>query len=108
MVCIVIVQRRHRAQLERIFAEEREWELTEKTTLRAFGAEIWDCGCTDIYFCPTSKEMECPRHSGFAVCCAAPEAHILVRPLAVDASSPGESVAVSAPGGNRSGGGARG
>lgn len=61
-------------------AAEREWELTDKPTLRALGDEIWDCGCPDIYYCPAGGEMECPRHSGFTVCCSAPEDHVPVRP----------------------------
>jgi hypothetical protein len=77
----LIALRRRRAELERIVAAEREWELAEKPTLRAFGDEIWDCGCADLYFCPASEELACPRHSGFGVCCASPEAHVLVRPL---------------------------
>src|SRR5690606_41232635 len=30
---------------------------------------FYDCGCPDLYFCPTSQEVECPRHSGFDICC---------------------------------------
>jgi hypothetical protein len=40
---------------------------------------FFDCGCPDIYFCPTSQEIECPRHSGFTVCCDAVDRHIPVR-----------------------------
>ncbi|MEV7907829.1 hypothetical protein [Streptomyces anulatus] len=38
-----------------------------------------DCGCPDIYYCPRAGEVECPRHSGFDVCCDALEQHILIR-----------------------------
>jgi len=38
-----------------------------------------DCGCDDIYYCPTSNDIECPRHSGFDTCCAHPDKHIQVR-----------------------------
>ncbi|MFC7590944.1 hypothetical protein ACFQYP_50115 [Nonomuraea antimicrobica] len=40
---------------------------------------FYDCGCPDIYFCPTSEEVECPRHSGFAVCCDNVPGHIPAR-----------------------------
>jgi hypothetical protein len=38
-----------------------------------------DCGCPDLYFCPRSDSIECPRHSGFDVCCDRPGDHISVR-----------------------------
>ncbi|WP_393167808.1 hypothetical protein [Nonomuraea marmarensis] len=41
--------------------------------------DFYDCGCSDIYFCPASEEVECPRHSGFNVCCAEISRHIPVR-----------------------------
>ncbi|WP_433379516.1 hypothetical protein [Streptosporangium sp. CA-115845] len=31
--------------------------------------------CPDVYFCPTSGDVEYPRHGGFDVCCAWPGAH---------------------------------
>lgn len=34
-----------------------------------------DCGCSDLYYCPTSQDVECPRHSGFDTCCGDVEAH---------------------------------
>ncbi|GAA3423621.1 hypothetical protein GCM10018953_08040 [Streptosporangium nondiastaticum] len=37
--------------------------------------EFFDCGCSDIYYCPRAGEVECPRHSGFDVCCDAVEQH---------------------------------
>lgn len=40
---------------------------------------FFDCGCPDIYFCPTSQEVECPRHSGFTMCCDAVDLHIPAR-----------------------------
>lgn len=40
---------------------------------------FYDCGCQDIYFCPASDEVECPRHSGFAACCDNVPGHIPVR-----------------------------
>jgi hypothetical protein len=39
--------------------------------------KFFDCGCSDIYYCPQSNEVECPRHSGFNVCCALDQ-HILI------------------------------
>ena len=40
--------------------------------------EFFDCGCSDIYYCPQSREIECPWHSGFDVCCDALDQHILL------------------------------
>jgi hypothetical protein len=40
--------------------------------------EFSDCGCSDIYYCSRSGEVECPRHSGFDVCCDALDQHILL------------------------------
>ena len=42
---------------------------------------VWDCGCPDVYFCPTSMQIECPRHSGFDVCCDRIDDHLAVRDL---------------------------
>ena len=33
----------------------------------------------DLYYCPDADEIECPRHSGFDTCCAAPGDHVGVR-----------------------------
>jgi hypothetical protein len=32
--------------------------------------------CPDAYYCPASREMECPRHGGFDDCCDRPEHHL--------------------------------
>ena len=40
---------------------------------------VMDCGCPDIYYCPSGDDIECPRHSGFDVCCDRPEEHVPVR-----------------------------
>lgn len=32
--------------------------------------------CPDAYWCPMYGEIECPRHGGFDICCARPDAHI--------------------------------
>lgn len=33
--------------------------------------------CPDVYLCLSgSLKLECPRHSGFSVCCSNPETHI--------------------------------
>ncbi|MFI7419547.1 hypothetical protein [Nonomuraea sp. NPDC049684] len=40
---------------------------------------LFDCGCSDIYHCPRAGEVECLRHSGFAVRRDALEQHIPVR-----------------------------
>ncbi|WP_431897255.1 hypothetical protein [Nonomuraea sp. bgisy101] len=41
--------------------------------------EFFDCGCPDVYYCPRAGEVECPRHSGFDVCCDALDQHIPIR-----------------------------
>lgn len=33
--------------------------------------------CPDAYLCPASGDLECPRHSGFTICCDQPAAHVL-------------------------------
>ncbi|MFC7640390.1 hypothetical protein ACFQX6_04675 [Streptosporangium lutulentum] len=38
--------------------------------------EFFDCGCSDIYYCPQAGEVEYPRHGGFDVCCDALDQHI--------------------------------
>lgn len=38
-----------------------------------------DCGCEDLYYCPRAKEIKCPRHSGFDVCCDRVDRHVPVR-----------------------------
>jgi hypothetical protein len=32
--------------------------------------------CPDAYLCPASGDLECPRHSGFTVCCDRPDEHV--------------------------------
>lgn len=48
---------------------------------RAWAEVAQDCGCPDVYYCPSGGEVECPRHGGFDTCCAHPGAH---RPLPSD------------------------
>lgn len=31
--------------------------------------------CDNVYWCPEGKEIECPQHGGFDVCCEHPESH---------------------------------
>jgi hypothetical protein len=38
-----------------------------------------DCGCQDVYFCPAAGGIECPRHSGFDVCCDRLSEHVPAR-----------------------------
>jgi hypothetical protein len=38
-----------------------------------------DCGCPDVYYCPSSEDIECPRDSGFDVCCDRTREHVPVR-----------------------------
>jgi hypothetical protein len=40
---------------------------------------VFDCGCPDLYYCPQASDIECPRHGGFATCCAHPSGHVSVR-----------------------------
>ena len=47
----------------------------------ARGRGVNDCGCPDIYYCPSSDGIERPRHSGFSVCCDRLDLHVPVRSL---------------------------
>lgn len=58
-------------------------------TAHAFGHAFFDCGCADLYLCPASDGVECPRHSGFSVCCDRPSAHVAVREEDVVRTPPG-------------------
>lgn len=51
--------------------------LRSRTTRHAWSPPVTEptC-CPDAYYCPASREMECPRHSGFSVCCDHPEHHL--------------------------------
>ncbi|WP_322778893.1 hypothetical protein [Frankia sp. Cas4] len=46
---------------------------------RAWERVVYDCGCPDIYYCPSADDIECPRHSGFGVCCDRVPEHVSVR-----------------------------
>jgi hypothetical protein len=39
---------------------------------------VGDRGCSHLYFCPSSGEIECPQHSGFSVCCNHSDLHVSV------------------------------
>ena len=39
---------------------------------------VSDCGCPDVYYCPASDGVECPRHGGFGTCCDRTDNHIAV------------------------------
>ncbi len=54
-------------------------DVTEAAIAAAWERVSSDCGCPDIYFCPTSGDIECPRHGGFDVCCDAPTLHVSAR-----------------------------
>jgi hypothetical protein len=41
---------------------------------------VYDCRCPDMYYCPAGEEVECPRHSGFDICCDRLDEHIPVPP----------------------------
>ena len=45
---------------------------------RAWQDVVADCGCPDIYYCPASGDIECPRHGGFDVCCDRISEHVAV------------------------------
>jgi hypothetical protein len=51
----------------------------DQQTAEAWTRVKWDCGCPDVFFCPSAEEIECPRHSGFDVCCERPDLHVAVR-----------------------------
>jgi len=53
-------------------------EATPELIESAWGRSTFDCGCPDVYFCPRSGEIECPRHSDFEVCCNDTVAHVPV------------------------------
>lgn len=44
----------------------------------AWGRVAFDCGCPEVYCRPRSSEVECPRHSGFSVCCDRSAGHVSV------------------------------
>ncbi|KGM01707.1 hypothetical protein [Cellulomonas cellasea] len=50
----------------------------------AFGDDYLDCGCPDLCFCPVAGAVECPRHSGFSVCCERPADHVPLRTVPGD------------------------
>ena len=50
--------------------EQAIQEALSRTTLR--------CKCARIYFCPTSNNLECTRHSGFFICCDSPNRHVRI------------------------------
>lgn len=57
--------------------------MTDELALRRAWKKVkCDCGCPDIYFCPTINsgegEIECPRHGGFDTCCSRPDLHVVV------------------------------
>jgi hypothetical protein len=39
---------------------------------------LTDCGCPDMFYCPTTDDVECPRHGGFSVCCDGEDLHVPV------------------------------
>jgi hypothetical protein len=46
---------------------------------KAWTRVVTDCGCPDLYYCPAVDDIECPRHSGFDVCCDREAEHVSVR-----------------------------
>ncbi len=51
---------------------------TPEVIASAWDGVVYDCGCPDMYYCPTGGEVECPRHSRFDVCCDRPKGHVPV------------------------------
>ena len=43
-----------------------------------WGRVVFDCRCPDIYYCPASLDVECPRHSTFDVCYDGLDEHVPV------------------------------
>ena len=39
-------------------------------------ANVQPSCCPDTYLCPSSGDVECPRHGGFHICCDYPQTHI--------------------------------
>jgi hypothetical protein len=62
-------------------------EASHELVVSAWGRVAFDCGCPDLYYCPKSGDVECPRHSGFGTCCDDVEAHISV-PIETRSASP--------------------
>lgn len=54
---------------------------------------LYDCGCRDVFYCPSGDDVECPRHSGFDVCCGRPDRHLPV-PAALRERDPRPQVPV--------------
>lgn len=40
---------------------------------------VHKCGCDELYYCPSSDDIECLRHGGFDVCCNSIDQHVPVR-----------------------------
>jgi hypothetical protein len=52
-------------------------EVPPEVVSAAWARVVYDCGCPDLYYCPQSHNIECPRHGGFDTCCARPDEHVL-------------------------------
>ena len=60
-------------------SESRRTRDALEIAIAAARERLLDCGCADIYYCPQSDDIECPRHSGFDVCCDRLDLHVAVR-----------------------------
>lgn len=58
---------------------ERQGAPDNVALAAAWARVLNDCGCPDVYYCVTSGEIECPRHSGFDVCCDRVDEHLPAR-----------------------------
>lgn len=54
-------------------------DLVDRLIARAWADVVDDCGCPEVYYCSQSREIECPLHGGFDVCCHRPWLHIRAR-----------------------------
>lgn len=60
-------------------SSEQTMPPTEAEIAAAWIRLVNDCGCSDIYYCGASRDIECPRHSGFDTCCIRISEHVPVR-----------------------------
>lgn len=51
----------------------------EEAIASAWTRVVFDRGCSDIYFCPASDDIECSRHGGFDICCDRTDEHVPVQ-----------------------------
>jgi hypothetical protein len=71
--------------LERANLDTKEYFEAIEASARYHAEHIWhdlklQLGnvqvCDNLYYCPASREVECPQHGGFSVCCDAQDKHV--------------------------------